>query len=96
MRTSLRLRLILTTAPLLLLLGFLGASSLFLLSILGGSIDRILRENYDSVKLMHQFDEALDRMNAALHQSIEGRDKEAKAAFEERSKSAEVQLAGER
>lgn len=59
MTLSLRQRILLTVAPLLLLLAGLGASGAILLVRLGQRSDAILRENYDSVR-------AMDRLKLAV------------------------------
>jgi signal transduction histidine kinase len=66
MTLSLRRRILLTLAPLLLLLAALGSAGAVLLYRLGGRIDLILRENYDSVRAMSRLNEALERIDSAF------------------------------
>jgi hypothetical protein len=58
MTLSLRSRIFLTLAPLLVLLAILGSAGAWLLYHLGGRIDVILRENYESVIAMERLNEA--------------------------------------
>ena len=61
MTLSLRSRIVLTLLPLLAVLVILGGAGVALLHRLGGRIDAILRENYDSVIAMERLTEALER-----------------------------------
>ena len=63
---SLRARIYLTLAPLLVLLAMLGLTGVVLLNELGGRINAILRENYDSVRAMQQLNEALERIDSSF------------------------------
>src|SRR5258708_644020 len=74
MTLTLRTRIVLTLAPLLALTAVLGAAGVALLLQLGGSIDAILRENYDSVVAMQRLNEALDRIDSSFHFALVGRD----------------------
>src|SRR5436190_16510171 len=67
MKLSFRQRIVLTLTPLFLLLAALGGSGVVLLSWLGGRIDLILKENYQSVLMMRDLDEAVERMDATFH-----------------------------
>src|SRR5215475_443798 len=66
MTISLRRRILLTIAPLVLLLALLGGAGVVLLYRLGGRIDLILRENYDSVRAMEKLNEALERIDSSF------------------------------
>jgi signal transduction histidine kinase len=66
MKLSFRSRILLTLLPLLALLGIIGGVGAVLLSHLGGRIDAILRENYDSVRYMQELREALEEMNGTI------------------------------
>jgi PAS domain S-box-containing protein len=66
MPITLRQRILLTLLPLLVLLGILGSAGVLLLQQLGGSIDVILRENYNSVIAMQDLKEALERIDSSF------------------------------
>ena len=63
---TLRQRILLTLLPLLILLGVLGSAGVLLLRQLGGSIDVILRENYNSVIAVQDLKEALERIDSSF------------------------------
>src|SRR2546426_12821664 len=66
MRLSLRSRiLLLLVPPLVILIALAGAAGMTVLH-LGGRIDAILRENYDSVIAMQILNEALERIDSAF------------------------------
>ena len=60
---SLRGRIILTLAPLVLAVAALGGAGVLLLYRLGGRVDLILRENYVSVQAMERLNEALEKLS---------------------------------
>src|SRR5438094_9289659 len=72
MTLTLRSRIILTLVPLLTLLAALGGAGYALLSHLAGSIDVILRENYDSVRYMERLGEALERIDSSFTFALAG------------------------
>src|SRR5262245_45740382 len=74
---SLRQKLFLSYA--LLLVGVLGGSawSLYYFSVLGGSVSRTLSENYRSVIDAQQMKEALERVDSAMQFHIAGYDEKA-------------------
>ncbi len=74
---TLRVRIILTLAPLLLLIAGLGGAGAVLLYRLGGRIDLILRENYDSVIAMERLNEAVERIDSSFQFALAGREEEA-------------------
>jgi signal transduction histidine kinase len=74
MSLTLRQRLLLIFLPLVTLLALLGAAGSFLLHRLGGSIDEILRENYDSVVAMQDLKEALERIDSSFQFMLVARD----------------------
>jgi signal transduction histidine kinase len=76
MALSLRSRLILTLAPILVLMAILGGAAAWLLYRLGGRVDAILHENYDSVLYMERLNEALERIDSSFQFALVG---EAKA-----------------
>jgi PAS domain S-box-containing protein len=70
MALSLRTRITLTLLPLLVLLALLGGAAMALLYHLGGRIDAILRENYESVVYMERLNEALERIDSSFQFAI--------------------------
>jgi NtrC-family two-component system sensor histidine kinase KinB len=69
---SLRARVFLTLALLLFLLAVLGGAGVVLLHRLGGRIDAILRENYDSVRAMERLNEAAERIDSSFRLALAG------------------------
>lgn len=80
MTLSLRRRILLTVAPLILLLAVLGGVGAVLLVRLGQRSDAILRENYDSVRAMNRLNEAVERIDSAHQFALAGREDDARAA----------------
>src|SRR5947199_6176338 len=81
MTLSLRRRILLTLAPLLLLVAALGGAGVVLLQRLGGRTDLILRENYDSVRAMFRLNEALERIDSASQFALAGREDDARRQY---------------
>jgi NtrC-family two-component system sensor histidine kinase KinB len=79
---SLRYRIALTLLPQLALLAVLGGAGVFILHNLSQRIDRILRENYDSVLFMQHLDEALERIDSSFPFALAGRENEARKQYE--------------
>ncbi len=69
---GLRGKLVLGFGGLLALLTLVGVQSSVWISRLGGSVDTILRENYDSVVACQQMKEALDRMDSGALFALAG------------------------
>ncbi len=92
MTLSLRRRILLTLAPLLILLAVLGGAGAVLLQHLGNRIDDILRENYVSVRAMEQLNEALERIDSSFQFAIDGHEEEAKNQFDDNWKLYDEQL----
>jgi signal transduction histidine kinase len=92
MNLTLRNRIILTLTPLLIILAILGGAGFVLLSHLGGRIDQILRENYDSVLYMERLNEALERIDSSFTFALAGREIQAKEQFVENWKQYLVNL----
>src|SRR5437899_12119320 len=74
MSLTLRQRIFLTLAPLLLLLAVLGTAGVFLLWTLGNRVNEILRENYRSVIAMERLNEALERIDSSFQIAMSGKD----------------------
>ncbi|MBI3412151.1 MAG: HAMP domain-containing protein [Planctomycetes bacterium] len=88
---TLRQRILLTLLPLLILLGVLGSAGLLLLHRLGGAIDVILRENYESVIAMQDLKEALERIDSSFQFMLVARglsDVKEKATLEAKARTA--------
>src|SRR5207302_6193048 len=81
MTITLRSRILLTLLPLLALLAVLGAAGVVLLQRLGGSIDAILRENYDSVIYMERLKEALERLDSSFTFALAGQEAKARQQY---------------
>jgi signal transduction histidine kinase len=81
MKLSLRARIILTLLPLLALLAVLGGAAIVLLYQLGGRIDLILRENYDSVIAMERLNEALERIDSSFQFALAGQEGQAREQY---------------
>jgi signal transduction histidine kinase len=101
---TLRSRILLTLVPLLALLAVIGGAGATLLSRLGGRIDLILRDNYDSVLYMERLNEALERIDTSFQFTLAGREGMAreqyaqnwKAYYESlREEQANITLPGE-
>jgi NtrC-family two-component system sensor histidine kinase KinB len=71
---TLRQRMFLTLAPFVFLVAAVAAAGFFLLRSVGGSIDRILRENYNSVVAMVGLNEALERIDSSFQFALVGRE----------------------
>ena len=70
---SLRFRLWLSFAPLLLLLAGLGGGFIYALGRVGGRIDAILRENYRSVEAMAGLNEAAEQIDSSFQFALAGK-----------------------
>jgi signal transduction histidine kinase len=81
MTFTLRSRIFLTLLPLLLLLIVLGSTGVVLLYGLGGKIDEILRENYESVIAMERLNEALERIDSSFQFALAGRGRKAREQY---------------
>ncbi len=78
---TLRIKLLLGLAPLLAMMVGLGLWAVAMLDHLGGRIDVILRENYESVLAAEGMKEALERMDSAAQFAINGQDERARKQF---------------
>src|SRR6476660_3407993 len=81
MFTTLRAKLLLGLTPLLVIMVGLGLWAVFMLDHLGGRIDVILRENYESVLAAEGMKEALERMDSAALFALSGKEDLARAGF---------------
>jgi signal transduction histidine kinase len=70
---TLRTRIVLTVAPLLLLTAALGSADAVLLRHISGRIDAILRDNLRSVDYMADLEDALDGIDQSFHLTLLGR-----------------------
>src|SRR4051794_29116908 len=95
MTLSLRRRLLLALAPLLVLLAGLGAAGVVLLNHVGGRVGAILRENYDSVRAMFRLNGALERIDSSLPFALAGRGEDARRASADNWPAYRDQLAVE-
>src|SRR5437764_195726 len=79
---SLRARIYLTLAPLLLLLAVLGGTGVVLIYHLGGRADAILRENYDSVRAMERLNESLERIDSSFQFALANKEDKARKDYD--------------
>src|SRR5256885_11904861 len=82
MTFTLRQRIFLTLLPLMILLAVLGSAGVVLLLRLGGRIDVILRENYDSVLYMERLGEAVERIDSSFQFALAGRPQMARRQYD--------------
>src|SRR5271155_583607 len=80
---TLNRRLLLGITPLLVIFLAVGIYAIFLFSKLGGAIDVILRENYQSVVASQNMKEAADRMDAGLLFMLGGQEEKGKQLFQQ-------------
>jgi NtrC-family two-component system sensor histidine kinase KinB len=83
MTLSLRQRIVLTVLPFAVLLTIVGCAAVVLLYRLGGSIDRILRENYASVIAMEHLNDSLERIDSSFQFALAGKERKARQQYEE-------------
>jgi signal transduction histidine kinase len=81
--------------PLFALLLVLGGTATFLIYHLGERIDRILRENYDSVIYMRDLNEALERIDSSFQFTLAGREKDSLDQYNNNWKRYDNSLAHE-
>jgi NtrC-family two-component system sensor histidine kinase KinB len=80
---TLNRRLLLGTAPVLLIFLAVGIYAIFLFSKLGGAIDVILRENYQSVVASQNMKESAERMDSGLLLMLGGEEQQGRALFQQ-------------
>jgi len=83
MNLSLRSRILLTVLPQLVLLAIVGGGAVVLLYRLGGNIDAIMRENYDSVVYMQGLKEALERIDSSFAFALADQEDKARQQYEQ-------------
>jgi two-component system, NtrC family, sensor histidine kinase KinB len=93
---TLRQRLLLTLTPLVVLFALLGGAGILLLYRVGARIDRILRENYDSVTYMVELNEALERIDSSFNLALLGQEETAREMYERNWKKYQDNLLAER
>jgi two-component system, NtrC family, sensor histidine kinase KinB len=91
-----RRRILLAMAPLFALLVVLGGTATVLIYHLGNRIEKILRENYDSVIYMRDLNEALERIDSSFTFALAGREDYARRQYEADWKLYDAALANER
>jgi signal transduction histidine kinase len=92
---TIRQRLLFALAPLLALLALLGGAGIFLLVRVGGRIDLILRENYDSVKYMVELNEATERIDSSFNLALLNQERPALEMYSSNWQKYRLSLAGE-
>ena len=92
---TIRSRLLLTLAPLVILLAALGGAGVGLLYWLGGRIDAILSENYRSVVYMVDLNEALERVDSSFNFALIGQEQRAREMYAENWRAYEENLGKE-
>lgn len=80
---TLRTKLLVGLTPLVAIMIGLGLWAIIMLDHLGGGIDVILRENYDSVLAAEGIKEAVERMDSASLFALSGQDQRAQSQFRE-------------
>jgi signal transduction histidine kinase/HAMP domain-containing protein len=93
---SLRQRIVLTLLPLFVLMAIVGGYGATLIYRIGGRIDEILRENYNSVLYMERVKEALERIDSGFQFALAGREESARAQVDENWQMFVEQLEKER
>ncbi|MGO8750285.1 MAG: ATP-binding protein [Thermoguttaceae bacterium] len=81
MKLSLRYQIAITLLPLFLLMAVASVYGGALLYRVGGRIDQVLRENFDSVLSMQRVRESIQRMDFALQFAMAGREAEASKQY---------------
>ena len=89
---TLNRRLLLGIAPILVILLGVGLYAIFLFSELGGAIDVILRENYQSVIASQNMKEAAERMDSGLLLALGGEEGRGKELFDQYAPTFQTNL----
>lgn len=82
MTLTLRNRILLTVIPVLVFVLLCGTAGVVVVHHLGGRIDAILRENYDSVIAMERLNEALERIDSSFQFTLSGQESKAREQFQ--------------
>ena len=90
-----RRRIIVAMVPLFVLLVVLGGTGTVLIYRLGNGIDKILRENYDSVVAMRDLNEALERIDSSFQFALAGREQESYQQYQDNCEALPSGLADE-
>lgn len=81
MRLTLRMRIVLTLIPMLLLLAAVGSAGIILLYRVSYRIDAILHENYRSVNYMERLNESLERVDSSFSFALAGREMQSRIEY---------------
>src|SRR4051794_2933148 len=79
---NLRVQLLISHAALVVIMMVVMTGAIVSFHHLGGSIDRILKANYDSVIIAQQMTEALERMDSAVTFLLAGQTQKARKQYE--------------
>ncbi len=90
-----RRRIMIAMFPLFALLVVLGGTGITLIYHLGSRIDKILRENYDSVIYMRDLNEALERIDSSFQFALAGRERESYQQYANNWKMYDASLSKE-
>src|ERR1700722_1056172 len=83
---TLNRRLLLGIAPVLVIFLAVGIYAIFLFSKLGGAIDVILRENYQSVVASQNMKESSERMDSGLLFTLGGEEERGRQLFQQNTR----------
>src|SRR5690349_5051266 len=83
MRLTFHRRVLLMLVPHFALLAVLGGAGVVLLSQLGGQIDQILRDNYESIVATEQLNEALERIDSSFQFTLAGYEEKGREQYQD-------------
>jgi two-component system, NtrC family, sensor histidine kinase KinB len=92
MKLTFHRRILLTLVPHFAMLAGLGAAGVVLLSQLGGQIDTILRDNYESIVATESLTEALERIDSSFHFTLAGHEEKGRKQYLDNWKRYRTQL----
>ena len=92
MVTTLRTKLLIGVAPLVVIMVALGLWAIVMFSRLGNNIDKILKENYRSVLAAEGMKESIERVDSAYLFAIGGEENRARSQYAENRKNFETHL----